>query len=704
MATDPGVDSRVPPVQETPAAAPLTPRMRVFVVPLVLLLVVMTLLRLVFWIVFHSPDEPIAASVIRAFYIGFKLDLRLGFLLLLPALALAALPPLNPCRRPWARRFWIHHFTIMAGLLVLFYAVDLGNYAYLGERIDVSAQRYLENPVISLRMVWQSYPVVWGLAGLVVFAVVFRLILSRLVPEVVTSVSPLTRRRRWLARVVVALVVVGYLAGLYGKLSWYPLRWSDAFFSSNRFVADVTLNPVLFFVNTLCTAEPEVEYDRAAVASHYATTTDYLGVSAADPDGLSFARRVRPTPLAPGRANVVLILAESFAAHKTGIFGNQLDPSPSFDRIARDSLLFTRFYTPRQGTARAVFATLTGVPDTITHRTASRNPRTVTHQVVLSAFGEYEKLYFLGGSANWANIRALFANNVDDIRIVDEGSFDADRVDVWGITDLHLFEAANQMLREVRDRPFFAFIHLSGNHRPYTVPDDVPGFEKVSDVDEKVLRRNGFGSVAELNSFRFLDHAIGHYLHIAGEEAYFENSLFFILSDNGGSARSRNMTAAEKEHGLGTFHAPLVIYGPGCIPEGRVIDQPATQMDLMPTIAGALGIEALNTTMGRNLLDPQWADRGYGFFYRTRGSEGEIGLVGKEYLLQLRADGSDSHLYSLRDEDDPTVDLGDALPDRRRQMHELGLGLYHASRFLLYNNHPARYLDETVDANSAEGG
>jgi len=354
-------------------------------------------------------------------------------------------------------------------------------------------------------------------------------------------------------------------------------------------------------------------------------------------------------------------------------------------------MLFTNFYTPRQGTARAVFATLTGIPDTITHRTASRNPRTVTQQLVLSGLEDYEKFYFLGGSANWANIRALFSHNLDDVRLIEEGSFEVAQADVWGITDYDLFEAANNILSEVKDKPFFAFIHLSGNHRPYTVPDGFPGFEKV-DIDEALLRKNGFESIDEFNSFRFLDFALGHYFDVAPENAYFDNTLFFFLSDNGATGHSPHMPASEEALRLGIHHAPLAIYGPSFIPEGRVINAPATQMDVLPTIAGAVGISALNTTLGRNLLDPQFDDRRFAFIYRKRGSEGEIGLLGDGYLALMNRDGSNTRLHSLVSTE-PLADLGDTLPDRRRQMSELGLGLYHVSKFLLYNNQPSRYED-----------
>ena len=37
----------------------------------------------------------------------------------------------------------------------------------------------------------------------------------------------------------------------YGKISRYPLRWSDAFHSTNHSANQLAINPVLYFINTI---------------------------------------------------------------------------------------------------------------------------------------------------------------------------------------------------------------------------------------------------------------------------------------------------------------------------------------------------------------------------------------------------------------------------------------------------------------------
>ncbi len=666
-------------------------RLRFFSVPLLIMLAVCTLFRAVFYLLFAPQDWAVPAGTLaQALYLGVKFDLRLILLLLLPGVLLGLVRPFDPTRSARARDFWLQHHTLLFLVLCCVYLFDLGNYAYLKERIDASALRYLQNPLISSQMVWESYPVVWGALGLMMGTILYYLILRALTPRP-DPASRLPAGPEWWKRVLVTVfVVLFYVAGIYGKFSYYPLRWSDAYFSGDTFTADLALNPLLFFANSLTTAEKEQPFDTIALKRYHDRLSAYLGIDDPDPEKLLLERYVRPLPKELTRPNVVLIFLESFAAHCTGILGNPLDPSPQFDAIARQALLFRNFYSPRTGTARGVFATLTGIPDTLTYRTASRNPLTIAHNTILRAFVNHRKLYFLGGSANWANIRALFRRNHQDIEIHEEGSFRSSRNDVWGISDYDLFTEANSRLAAIDDAPFFAFIHLSGNHRPYTIPAGIPGFT-LRQEDPDRLTAYGFESLAEFNSFRLLDHSLGHFFDLARQQPYFDKTVFLIISDNGSGNPNRLNPPCAEALRLGAHHAPLLIYAPGLIPAGQIIDTPATQMDVMPTAAALAGIPALNTTLGRNLLDPRFAGNGKGFIFRTHGARGEILLYDGSRATLVNTDGSNPLSRNCPEAEHTAGSHGAAEPDP--DAVELTLALYHASKYLLYNNQPERYTE-----------
>ena len=260
--------------------------------------------------------------------------------------------------------------------------------------------------------------------------------------------------------------------GLYGKLSFYPLRWSDAFFTSHRFAANLALNPVLFLADTIGAAEGE-EFDPEKAREHYDRMAHYLGVEKPDKEALDFRRTVKPTPLlAKDRPNIVVISLESLANHLTGFFGNELDP------VARTS---TRWLRNRSSTTsssrRAPAPRAASSPRSRARPTPRRTSppratrRLVDQYVMLDKFPGYETFYFIGGSANWANVRGLLKGNIAGLQIYEGG-------DVRG--------AAHRCLGHLRPRPahrgargagedeaaVLRMLICSGNHKPYSIPDD----------------------------------------------------------------------------------------------------------------------------------------------------------------------------------------------------------------------------------------
>jgi phosphoglycerol transferase MdoB-like AlkP superfamily enzyme len=380
---------------------------------------------------------------------------------------------------------------------------------------------------------------------------------------------------------------------------------------------------------------------------------------------------------------VVIVILESFAYYKTGISGNPLAPSPNFDAIAKRGILFRRFYSAHWGTARGVFATVTGLPDVELQRTSSRNPLIVRQHTLLNAFEGYEKFYFIGGSATWGNIRGILSHNIPELHLYEEGSYDAPRVDVWGISDLHLFEAANRVLREVRNKPFLAIIQTAGYHEPYSIPDDSRGFEATSPTGEEV-REHGFTSLDDFNSFRFMDHSLGLFMEAARRDDYFEDTIFVFYGDHGLPRRAAHRPPGEELLGLNAFHVPLVIYAPERL-EPRVIDKVAAQVDALPTVLGLTSLAAVNSTFGRDLLDERFEESRYAFTIRH--GERRIAIISDEFYFQVKMDGTHARLQQIFS-DDPKKDVSERYPEVAAELEEIAFAFYETLKYMRYHNSP----------------
>ncbi len=645
-------------------------------------------LRIVFFAVFRDPNNTVSRKVLfKSLYIGLKFDLRLALLVHLPILLLGWIEPLQLSAGSFGIALWCGYLVVAAAIVLLFYFSDFGHYGYLEDRLDATALRFLYNPKTSFQMIWESYPVLKGAALFVVLIAVYWVCIAWLIGAIAQS-GP-AQLSLWQNVIVVAVGLVIYVLGVYGSMTHYPLRWSQAFFSTNSFASALALNPVLYFFDTL--KNREVEHDADSVRKHYDLITEYLGVTDPDISSLNFLRKNDTTGIEPKKPNVVVVFLESFAFYKTSMSANPLDPTPHVAAMAKEALMFPRFYTPHSGTARSVFTAVTGLPDVERIKTSSRNPLVVRQHTVINALEGYEKSYFLGGSANWGEIRGMLSHNIPGLQIFEEGSYSSPRTDGWGISDLHLFEEADRVFQGYGDKPFFSIIQTSGNHRPYTIPEDSRGFQLQSFSDDEAVKY-GFESAEAVNSIRFMDHSVQFFLDAARKGGYFDNTLFVFLGDHGSARRHpMHMPKAEDALRLTRYRVPLIFYDPGRICDGCIDTTVASEVDLMPTIASMLSVPYVNSTLGRDLLDKRFNAQRYAFTIQHQRTP-DLGLIGDQFYFLVRADGTDRRLYCY-DSETPEKNVVDEFPEVAATMEPICMGLYETANYMRYHNAP-----ETIHA------
>ena len=695
-----------------------------------LILGTFVLLRLGFLVQFDGFRGFHEGGIAKALYLGLKFDARLAAILVLPAwllmkpgtgqgrtwpgaLSLGAALVLyviviviamgdDVVARPWllaflavagghrglcrgyglrthasARWIWAGFALAVLAALAIGYTLDFATYGYIHTRLNGTLLMFLDNLRISARMVWESYPVLravgalallLALAGWALRASTRNLTLSHLRPAL-----------RWTLNIGVSLLL---LFAMYGKFSRYPLRWAEAFEARSTFQAHLALNPLLFFLETR--SEMDGGFDLAQVRALQPVMADYFGIPLRqDAQGLpSLARECSPHPEVQGQPNVVFIQLESFAGFKTGVLGNALDPTPFFDSIARRGIFYDRFYVAMENTSRSMFATLFGVPDVSSVQNATRNPLLLDQASVLGALDNYDKSFFLGGSANWAQIRGVLKNNFPDLVIHEEGSYHSPVVDVWGICDADLLLEAKAQFAQ-RPRPFWSYVQTSGNHPPFTIPDHLKNFKRVQ-LDQARLAEAGFTGNAEFNAVRLMDYSLKTFFEAAEKEPWFANTVFLMWGDHGLPRGSRDKRFGDLT--LAIHNVPFVIYAPGLLKPRRE-HRIATQMDIMPTLASLLGRPYHIATLGKDLLDPAFKDKGAAFTFTTFRRPARFGLLQDDYYLNVDPDGH-AALYRT-DQPDPH-DCALAEPARTERMLQLAKGFHQWSKFLLSHNKPAQ--------------
>ncbi|MEO1901302.1 MAG: sulfatase-like hydrolase/transferase [Alcanivorax sp.] len=646
-------------------------------------------LRVAFYFTFLADQGLNRDELWHAFGVGLRFDLRVALLVTLPVALLSLLPGVLGLRRGRiARGVAVVWLALAGAALTLTYVADFAHYSYLAERLNSSVLRFFEDRRDSLLMVWESYPVIPLTVLLIAAALLCGWAARRWVRRFTAGSPP---RRGWLAGTLVGVACTYlYALGIMGQFGEVPLRWSDAYFANNQQVAALGLNPAVFFYDTLTTGTRK--HDPDALARHYEWMADYLGVpeNARHPeDGeFDFARQVPGHARAGRPPNVVLIHLESMGANRLGLYGNPMEATPNLDALGHQGYFFPNFMVPSSGTARTVFGLVTGIPDvTWGGSTASRNPQIVNQYTLVNAFKGYQRFYFIGGNAGWANISGLLTNNIRDLELHEAGDYDAPNVDVWGISDRSLFDAAHRRLSELDpDQPFIAFIQTAGNHRPFTIPDDGSEFETKQPPEGEVQKHSFLGN-DQYNAVRLLDHNVGRFINeLAASEAYGDNTLYILYGDHNDRSESSSHMGYSESLGLDKHHVPLILYGPGVLDGPRVIEHPASLVDILPTALGIVGLPYENRTLGRDLLNTEAP-----FYALTFGGNRSqnplIGLLGADYHMSMQYDGDRPRLYDLDNPalNEPVNEARPALLEQRKAMLE---GFYQTARYMLRHNQP----------------
>ena len=643
----------------------------------ILLIVFNTIFRMLFYSFYAELDTATSSEVQNAFWLGFRFDIKLAAITIFPLSLLVLIVNKRFFTNSFYRKFANIYLVLTYIILTVFYAIDFGYYDYLSIRLDAASLRFLEDLKISSQVLLESYPVFKGLIGFLILGfLIYKL--SRFI------YSKFKNNQKHISRKIKAIYFVATFLllafSIYNSFNHYPLRWSEAFFSKNNKVNQFALNPVLYFFDSFAFRSEAVNMDE--FKKYYPVIAKKLQLPK---DSISFERKVVFTDSLSSKPNVIFVMLESVGVKPLSYYGNAINSSPNIDSLIKESLSFSNFYVHKSGTAASVFSSVTGLPDIDDVNTASRNPMIIDQRILFDQFDGYEKLYFLGGSANWANIRGIFQSNIKGLRIFEEGSYSTEnRADVWGIDDYELFSESDKELKKLhaQNQPFVAYIQTASNHMPFTVPDKKESFTPFSEdsISDILLEKSGFKSVAQLNALRYLDFNIGKFLERAKESGYYDNTVFVFFGDHNTAMNRTDQYTNEYDLNIQLQHVPFIIHAPQFV-KPREITKNGKLIDMFPTVFSLLKMNHTNYTLGNNLLNSMKTSS---FIYLKINGEPAVGLLQDSMYYSRTNITKTKNLYNLNSK--VLIDLKDKYPKKTEEMDSLLSAYYNATKYLYFNN------------------
>jgi arylsulfatase len=328
---------------------------------------------------------------------------------------------------------------------------------------------------------------------------------------------------------------------------------------------------------------------------------------------------------------VILVWADTLRRDHLGAYGYARPTSPVIDRLAREGVLFkdcigqgswTKVATPSLLTS--LYPTSHGVKEFTDRIPASATTLAEAYRAAGYTTLSFSSILFTG---RFTNLHQGFDVVHEDGSLPDHESSKTsreyvDRLLAW--VDTH------------RDVPFFTFLHVSDPHDPYrphppydTLFADPPQAEEHERQNKEVrkvvtdplLKRFGFPTRAELvqahldpdaytaydrdwydGAIREMDTEMGRLVEGLANAGLERKVLLVFAGDHG----EEFLDHGRSFHGQSVYgemnDVPLVLWRPGVLPAGRVVDATVRTIDVMPTLLEMSGIAVPPAAQGQSLL------------------------------------------------------------------------------------------------------
>ena len=305
---------------------------------------------------------------------------------------------------------------------------------------------------------------------------------------------------------------------------------------------------------------------------------------------------------APRRPNILWISNEDMSP-RLGVYGDALARTPVLDRLAGESIRYTRAFTTAPVCAPSRAAIITGM-----HQNAigAQHMRT-TEDRVPELPGPYLAVppFFVKAFPEYLRAAGYFTSN----RVKTDYQF-GDPFTIWDDRG----NMAHWRNRRDPNQPFFSVFNLMVTHESQIFPSSPArkGKPLVTDPARVVLPpyypdtplvRQELARVYD--NIADMDGQVGAILRQLEEDGLAENTIVFYWSDHGdGIPRSKRSLY---DSGL---HVPLMIRWPKAlappgVAAGSVRDELVSFIDLAPTVLAATGVEIPAHMQGRVLVGPR---------------------------------------------------------------------------------------------------
>ena len=540
-------------------------------------------------------------ETLRSFFMGLRVDIMIIFTFT-SLIWVALLLPFHFVYNKGYRTLLGVLWGIIIAAIVFFNIGDSLYFGFVNRHLSDELKVIGNDVGILVDMAKDYYPL-QTLFGTIIFLAVVYFFYKIFSANIIKKDA---KKREWIN--ILLIFIIAFI-GIRGKLSGMSFGISDAFAVNKLQSGNLALNGFFCFYrasdrkninHSLIKLPQAVKNVKKAI---YSQKTIYPNAQ---------YPLMRHYKKAPKRSyNVVIVMIESLSAkYVDALAHNDYGVTPNLDKMAKDGVLFTRFYANGQRSQEGITSIYTGI----------------IQPVGFEKYGEGLELYglsYLGkeADANGYHTIAMQSSDRGSFRIDKlsrlagfENYFGAEDMPKsheehgnphFGVWDGDMFNFLSSKLHTIKE-PFLSFCFTASTHAPYYSPG-----KKWEKYPQDVKTEAGF-----LNTLSYTDAKIGEFMNRCKQEPWFERTIFIFTADHANQAKQENpkhIKGAKVQ--MPAFHIPLIVYAPKIF-KPKIDVKVGSHIDIKTSIIDYLGWQNDFASIGNSLFDTTVKER---FAFAKRG-------------------------------------------------------------------------------------
>ncbi|MFW3346535.1 LTA synthase family protein [Aliarcobacter butzleri] len=396
-------------------------------------------------------------------------------------------------------------------------------------------------------------------------------------------------KQNYISRILIlAPILLVLFLGIRSSLGHRPVNISDALYSENRVINEITKNSLhslgyAYYSNKK--AENNIsKYGKIDIKEAYKVASLAMGINYKD-EKKPFYREVKSKLDSKKQKNLVIFIQESMGAQFTGFIGKQ-NFTPNLDNLAQDYLSFTNLYSNGTRSVRGLAALTSGTLPINGVEVIKRNKSQEDYFTVASLLKPYgyKSSFIYGGEARFDNMKGWYLGNGFDEVIEQKDFKNPIFTSTWGVSDEDLVIKANEKFKSYyeNNEKFVSVMFSSSNHMPFELPDGKIEFEK------------NIPKASVENAIKYADFAIGKFFELAKKEDYFKDTVFVVIADHNVRVYGDQIVPIDM------FQIPAIIVSSD-IPH-QIFTNLTSQSDVLATALDLIGIDLSYPILGNSIF------------------------------------------------------------------------------------------------------